>query len=73
MNRAFHAMTTIYLSSTDEDCKSIEPYGLSHRGCLFDIEDLKDHRADVTRAPTANKSTVMHDPVQTIADAILPR
>ena len=73
MNRAFHAMATIYSVLHRRRLQSIEPYGLSQRVCLFDIEDLKDHRADVTRAPTANKSTVMHDPVQTIADAILPR
>ncbi len=55
-------MATIYLSSTYHDCKSIEPYSLLQGVCLFDIEDLKDYRAHVIRASTANKSMVMHDP-----------
>jgi hypothetical protein len=63
VNRAFRAMATIYLSSTYHDCKSIEPYSLLQGVCLFDIEDLKDHRAHVIPAPTANRSMVMHDPI----------
>ena len=55
-------MATIYLPSTYHDCKCIEPYSLLQGVCLFDIEDLKEYRAHIIRAPTANKAMVMHDP-----------
>ena len=61
-------MATIYLSSTYEDCKSIEPYSLLQGVCLFDIEDLKGHRAQAIRAPTANKT-----PSKQLPGTILPR